>query len=78
MTRAQAALMDARQTMSLIFRPGFSTSDTVTSDAGRGAGMDLVRSLVAEHNGRVGMSTARGRFTRFKIWLPAPSKAVAA
>ena len=77
-TRAQAALMDARQTMSLIFRPGFSTSDTVTSDAGRGAGMDLVRSLVAEHNGRVGMSTARGRFTRFKIWLPAPSKAVAA
>lgn len=77
-TRAQAALMDARQTMSLIFRPGFSTSDSVTSDAGRGAGMDLVRALVAEHNGRVGMSTGRGRYTRFKIWLPAPSKAVAA
>ncbi|MGD9841868.1 MAG: ATP-binding protein [Steroidobacteraceae bacterium] len=74
----QAALLDHRQTMALIFRPGFSTSEAVTSDAGRGAGMDLVRSTVAELQGRVGMSTSRGRYTRFKIWLPAPSNAVAA
>ena len=77
-SEAQAALMDQRQTMALIFRPGFSTSDQVTSDAGRGAGMDLVRSLVAERNGRVGMATAKGRYTKFKIWLPAASQAVAA
>lgn len=77
-TPAQAALLDQRQTMALIFRPGFSTVDAVTSDAGRGAGMDLVRSLVADLNGRVGMSTAKGRYTRFKIWLPAPSSAVVA
>jgi two-component system, chemotaxis family, sensor kinase CheA len=74
----QAALLDQRQTMALIFRPGFSTADDVTSDAGRGAGMDLVRVLVAELNGRVGMSTAKGRYTKFKIWLPAPSQAAAA
>jgi HPt (histidine-containing phosphotransfer) domain-containing protein len=74
----QAALLDHRQTMALIFRPGFSTSETVTSDAGRGAGMDLVRSTVAELHGRVGMSTSKGRYTRFKIWLPAPSTVVAA
>ncbi len=78
LTEAQAALMDQRQTMALIFRPGFSTSDAVTSDAGRGAGMDLVRSLVAERNGRVGMATAKGRYTKFKIWLPAASQAAAA
>jgi two-component system chemotaxis sensor kinase CheA len=70
--------MDQRQTMALIFRPGFSTTDQVTSDAGRGAGMDLVRSLVAERNGRVGMATAKGRYTKFKIWLPAASQAAAA
>src|SRR6185295_17405959 len=44
-TPAQAALLDPRQTMALIFRPSFSTAESVTSDAGRGAGMDLVRVL---------------------------------
>ena len=57
-TPAQAALLDPRQTMALIFRPGFSTADRVTSDAGRGAGMDLVRILVAELGGRVGLASA--------------------
>ena len=75
---AQAALLDQRQTMALIFRPGFSTADDVTTDAGRGAGMDLVRTLVADLNGRVGMSTSKGRYTKFKIWLPASSQAAAA
>ncbi len=78
LSAGQAALLDQRQAMALIFRPGFSTADDVTSDAGRGAGMDLVRVLVAELNGRVGMSTAKGRYTKFKIWLPAPSQAAAA
>lgn len=75
---AQAALLDPRQTMALIFRPGFSTSDKVTTDAGRGAGMDLVRILVAELGGRVGLASAGGRFSKFKIWLPATERAVAA
>jgi two-component system chemotaxis sensor kinase CheA len=77
-TPAQAATLDARQTMALIFRPGFSTADRVTADAGRGAGMDLVRVLVAELGGRVGLASADGRFSKFKIWLPAPDRAVAA
>jgi two-component system, chemotaxis family, sensor kinase CheA len=62
----------------LIFKPGFSTAQNVTTDAGRGAGMDLVRSLVAEAHGRVGLATARGRYSKFKIWLPAAEQAVAA
>jgi len=77
-TQAQAALLDPRQTMALIFRPGFSTADRVTTDAGRGAGMDLVRILVAELGGRVGLASAGGRFSKFKIWLPATASAVAA
>jgi two-component system chemotaxis sensor kinase CheA len=75
---AQAQLLDARQAMALIFRPGFSTSEEVTTDAGRGAGMDLVRVLVAELGGRVGLASAGGRFAKFKIWLPAQSQAAAA
>jgi len=77
-TPAQAALLDPRQTMALIFRPGFSTAESVTSDAGRGAGMDLVRVLVAELGGRVGLASAGGRFSKFKIWLPATQAAAAA
>lgn len=77
-TPAQAALLDPRQTMALIFRPGFSTADRVTTDAGRGAGMDLVRILVAELGGRVGLASAGGRFSKFKIWLPASANAAAA
>jgi two-component system chemotaxis sensor kinase CheA len=76
-TPAQAALLDPRQTMALIFRPGFSTADRVTTDAGRGAGMDLVRILVAELGGRVGLASAGGRFSKFKIWLPATERAAA-
>ncbi len=77
-TPAQAALLDPRQTMALIFRPGFSTADRVTTDAGRGAGMDLVRITVAELGGRVGLASAGGKFSKFKIWLPATERAVAA
>ncbi|HYM35049.1 MAG TPA: ATP-binding protein [Steroidobacteraceae bacterium] len=77
-TPAQATMLDARQAMALIFRPGFSTSEEVTTDAGRGAGMDLVRVLVAELGGRVGLASASGRFAKFKIWLPAAARAVAA
>jgi two-component system, chemotaxis family, sensor kinase CheA len=76
-TEAQASLLDARQTMALIFRPGFSTADRVTTDAGRGAGMDLVRMLVAELGGRVGLASAGGKFSKFKIWLPATQRAAA-
>ena len=77
-TPAQAAMLDPRQTMALIFRPGFSTADRATTDAGRGAGMDLVRILVAELGGRVGLASAGGKFSKFKIWLPATERAVAA
>ncbi len=34
--------MDTRAAMALIFRPGFSTQEEVTMDAGRGVGMDVV------------------------------------
>ncbi|MGH8202583.1 MAG: ATP-binding protein [Steroidobacteraceae bacterium] len=70
-TAEEAAAMDTRATMSLIFRPGFSTQEEVTMDAGRGVGMDLVARTVYGLGGKIGVSTNPGRFTRFKIVLPA-------
>jgi chemotaxis protein histidine kinase CheA len=57
---------------------GFSTQSEVTKDAGRGVGMDIVRNLIQELGGKVGVSTTEGRFARFRIWLPVASKAQAA
>ncbi|SIT45132.1 putative CheA signal transduction histidine kinase [Paraburkholderia ribeironis] len=36
-----------------IFRPGFSTAQTVTEVSGRGVGMDAVRDFVRRENGRI-------------------------
>jgi two-component system, chemotaxis family, sensor kinase CheA len=77
-TADEAATMDTRATMALIFRPGFSTQEEVTMDAGRGVGMDVVARTVYGLGGKIGVSTNPGRFTRFKIVLPAAEAASSA
>jgi signal transduction histidine kinase/PAS domain-containing protein len=74
----QAASLDDRSALGLIFKPGFSTSEQVTMDAGRGAGMDVVAKAVYGLGGKIGVSTHPGRFTRFKIALPAVSETAVA
>jgi chemotaxis protein histidine kinase CheA len=46
-------------------------------DAGRGIGMDLVARSVYGVGGRIGVATNLGKFTRFKITLPAVAAASA-
>jgi chemosensory pili system protein ChpA (sensor histidine kinase/response regulator) len=58
------------ETAELIFAPGFSTADTLTELAGRGVGMDVVRSGAQALGGRVTVDTAPGRGARFTIRLP--------
>ncbi len=70
-TAAEAASMDMRGAMALMFRPGFSTADGASRDAGRGGGMDVIARNVYALGGRIGVSTNPGKFTRFKITLPA-------
>ncbi|AEG94526.1 hybrid sensor histidine kinase/response regulator [Ramlibacter tataouinensis] len=54
----------------LIFMPGFSTAAQVTELAGRGIGMDVVRSEVNALGGRIETSTRPGQGTGFKLVLP--------
>ncbi len=54
----------------LIFTAGFSTAETVTELAGRGVGMDVVRSEVNAMGGRIETATAQGQGTSFKLVLP--------
>ena len=77
-TEQEAAAMDTRTAMALIFRPGFSTQDEVSMDAGRGVGMDVVARSVYALGGKIGVSTHPGKFTRFKIILPSAEAASSA
>src|SRR5437879_9183589 len=52
------------------FHAGFSTAEEVSQVAGRGVGMDVVRTEVAALGGRVEMRFTRGQGTRFTIYLP--------
>ncbi|MDQ6628472.1 MAG: response regulator, partial [Pseudomonadota bacterium] len=54
----------------LIFTAGFTTVETVTELAGRGVGMDVVRSEVVAMGGRIETATAPGQGTSFKLILP--------
>ena len=66
---AAAALTD-REALDLIFRPGFSTAAEVTTTAGRGVGMDIVRTNVGRLNGEIDVDTEAGAGTRFTLRLP--------
>lgn len=54
----------------LIFQPGFSTADTVSSVSGRGVGMDAVRSATAKLGGRVEVASQLGRGSTIRLVLP--------
>jgi two-component system chemotaxis sensor kinase CheA len=71
----EAAAMDSRAAIAMIFRPGFSTWKKPTNDIGRGLGMDEVARAVHSLGGRIGVSTRPGKYTRFTITLPAVAAA---
>jgi len=54
----------------LIFRPAFSTADTITELSGRGVGMDVVKRNVEALGGIIAIRSEAGRGTRFRIKLP--------
>ena len=54
----------------LIFHPGLSTAEKVTSVSGRGVGMDVVKKNIESLRGRVDISSTKGRGSTFTIRLP--------
>jgi two-component system chemotaxis sensor kinase CheA len=53
-----------------IFRPGFSTSSSVTELSGRGVGMDVVKTQMNELGGTIEIQTERDKGTAFILCLP--------
>jgi two-component system chemotaxis sensor kinase CheA len=70
LTQEQAAALDDRQAMELIFAPGFSSAEQVTDISGRGVGMDVVRSNIKNLKGSVAVSSEVGKGTKITLMLP--------
>ena len=56
--------------LSLIFEPGFSTSEEVTTLSGRGVGMDVVRNNLELINGEIAVDSIPGKGTTFTLSVP--------
>jgi two-component system, chemotaxis family, sensor kinase CheA len=65
----QGMLSDA-EVLSLIARPGFSTTTRVTDISGRGVGLDVVATKVRSLGGSVELSTDAGAGTEIRLELP--------
>ncbi|MCM0083187.1 chemotaxis protein CheA [Geomonas sp. Red32] len=66
---AGAELAD-REILSLIFHPGFSTADRITSISGRGVGMDVVKRGIEALRGTIGIASAAGQGTTWTLKIP--------
>ncbi len=70
MTLEEAENASEKELLSLIFKPGFSTAETVTQLSGRGVGMDVVKSNIEKLGGSIEINTVRGKGTTVKIKIP--------
>ena len=66
----QAEQMLDKDAMELIFRPGFSTADTVTDISGRGVGLDVVKNKISNIGGNIEAKSELGKGSKFTIRLP--------
>ena len=62
--------LDDRQCLQLIFLPGFSTKDQISSVSGRGVGMDVVKTNITKLNGKIDIESVVGQGTTLTISLP--------
>ena len=70
MSAEEAAQLDDREAIELIFAPGFSSAEKITDISGRGVGMDVVRTNIKNLKGSVSTHSEVGKGTRFTLSLP--------
>ncbi len=62
--------LDDRQSLHLVFLPGFSTKEEISSVSGRGVGMDVVKTNINKLNGKIDVVSVPGQGSTFTISLP--------
>ncbi|MDR2800458.1 MAG: chemotaxis protein CheA [Desulfovibrio sp.] len=69
-TPEEAKNMDDRESIELIFAPGFSSAAVITDISGRGVGMDVVRTNIKNLKGSINTISEVGKGTKFTLSLP--------
>ncbi|OAI03343.1 chemotaxis protein CheA [Methylomonas methanica] len=70
MDEESAARLDEKECYNLIFLPGFSTKTEISDVSGRGVGMDVVKTRIAQMNGVVEIDSVEGRGSTILIKVP--------
>jgi len=65
-----AANMTANEIIEYLFKPNFSTADTVTDLSGRGVGLDVVKTKIEALGGTIELETEWGKGSKTIIRLP--------
>ncbi len=65
-----AGRMSDREIVNLVFLPGFSTAETVTSVSGRGVGMDVVKNHIEKIGGTVDLQSKLGQGVMVRMKIP--------
>ena len=66
----QAERLSDREAINMVFLPGFSTAEQVTSISGRGVGMDVIKTNIEKIGGSVDLASTVGEGTTVKIKIP--------
>lgn len=69
-TKEELSFMSDEDAMNMIFWSGFSTDDVVTNISGRGIGLDVVKSKIAQLNGQVKIISELNKGSCIQIELP--------
>lgn len=69
-TQEQAKTLSTNEIQQLIFAPGFSTADQVSSVSGRGVGMDVVKTNLERVGGSIDLSSQVDQGTRLRLIIP--------
>ncbi len=69
-TAAERAALGRDTLLQLIFAPGFSTAEAVSTVSGRGVGLDVVRQNLEKVGGSITVSSQPGRGTLFTLHIP--------
>src|SRR5262249_9411582 len=66
----EGAQPSENEIFNLIFAPGFSTAEQVTSVSGRGVGMDVVKKQIQKLRGKIEIQSIPGQGATFFLKLP--------
>ena len=77
-SKSEIEKMSDRRKHYLIFEPGLSTAEAVSSVSGRGVGMDVVRANIERVGGSIDVTSKPGEGTSFYLKLPLTLSIIAA